>query len=339
MSIPAIPDGSVAPNRRSGGPVRVQRAARPRGLPDPAPEGARQAAGLPRQRRHHAEAAGRARRAAALLQRATTPTSIAAVHLLSERATQDYEDARVKVQGLPRRRRRRARSSSSAAPPRGSTSSPRRSAEKMSAQATRCSITAMEHHSNIVPWQMLCEEKGATSARGPDQRRRRIAARRVREAADAADADRRRWPTSPTRWARSTRSSGSWKWPTPAACRCWWTAPSRPRTCRSTCASWAAISSSSPATSCTARPAIGVLYGRRDAAGGDAALPGRRRHDPLGVVREDDLQRPAVQVRGGHAEHRRRHRPGGGDRLPPGPRLGGRRRLRRPCCCTTPRSG
>ena len=22
-------------------------------------------------------------------------------------------------------------------------------------------ITAMEHHSNIVPWQMLCEEKGA----------------------------------------------------------------------------------------------------------------------------------------------------------------------------------
>ena len=23
-------------------------------------------------------------------------------------------------------------------------------------------ISAMEHHSNIVPWQMLCEEKGAT---------------------------------------------------------------------------------------------------------------------------------------------------------------------------------
>ncbi len=31
----------------------------------------------------------------------------------------------------------------------------------MSARATRSLITAMEHHSNIVPWQMLCEEKGA----------------------------------------------------------------------------------------------------------------------------------------------------------------------------------
>ena len=61
---------------------------------------------------------------------------------------------------------------------------------------------------------------------------------------------------------------------------------------------------------------IGVLYGKARAAGGDAALPGRRRHDPLGHLREDDLQRPAVQVRGRHAEHRRRHRPGAGHRLP-----------------------
>ena len=36
----------------------------------------------------------------------------------------------------------------------------------------------------------------------------------------------------------------------------------------------------------------------------------------------------AVQVRGGHAGHRGRDRPRGGDRLPPGPRRGGRRRLR-----------
>ena len=31
-----------------------------------------------------------------------------------------------------------------------------------SAPATRCSSREMEHHSNIVPWQMLCEETGAT---------------------------------------------------------------------------------------------------------------------------------------------------------------------------------
>ena len=46
-------------------------------FPISAAEGPRQAAGLPRQRRHHAEAAGRPRRSAAFTRR-TTPTSIAA---------------------------------------------------------------------------------------------------------------------------------------------------------------------------------------------------------------------------------------------------------------------
>ena len=35
-------------------------------------------------------------------------------------------------------------------------------------------VSCMEHHSNIVPWQMLCEEKGAELRRGADQRPRRI---------------------------------------------------------------------------------------------------------------------------------------------------------------------
>ena len=35
----------------------------------------------------------------------------------------------------------------------------------------------MEHHSNIVPWQMLCEERGATLKRHPDHRCRRAADR------------------------------------------------------------------------------------------------------------------------------------------------------------------
>ena len=50
-------------------------------------------------------------------------------------------------------------------------------------------------------------------------------------------------------------------------------------------------------------------------AGGDAALAGRRRHDPLRHLREDDLQRAALQVRGGHAEHRGRDRLRGRHRL------------------------
>ena len=65
---------------------------------------------------------------------------------------------------------------------------------------------------------------------------------------------------------------------------------------------------------------IGVLYGKQRAARGDAAVPGRRRHDRVGHLREDALQRAALQVRGRHAEHRRRRRPRRGDRLPGGDR-------------------
>ena len=57
---------------------------------------------------------------------------------------------------------------------------------RTSAPATRSSISAIEHHSNIVPWQMLCAGKGRDAARHPGQRRRRAAARRVRAAAQSA---------------------------------------------------------------------------------------------------------------------------------------------------------
>ncbi|HET6922040.1 MAG TPA: aminotransferase class V-fold PLP-dependent enzyme, partial [Anaeromyxobacteraceae bacterium] len=83
------------------------------------------------------------------------------VHALSERATAAYEGARAKVAGFV-----------GAADPRevifvrGATE-----AVNLVAQAfgrTRVGagdevlVTEMEHHSNIVPWQMLCQEKGAT---------------------------------------------------------------------------------------------------------------------------------------------------------------------------------
>ena len=42
-----------------------------------------------------------------------------------------------------------------------------------SATATRSSSPRMEHHSNIVPWQMLCDETGAKLQGRADQRRRR----------------------------------------------------------------------------------------------------------------------------------------------------------------------
>ena len=55
--------------------------------------------------------------------------------------------------------------------------------------------------------------------------------------------------------------------------------------------------------------------GQARAARADAAVPGRRRHDRVGHVREDDLRGAAEQVRSRHAGHRRRRRPRRGDRL------------------------
>jgi cysteine desulfurase/selenocysteine lyase len=82
------------------------------------------------------------------------------VHLLSERATRAYEEARVKVQKFLN------------APDlreiifvRGTTEAINMVAQTFGrakiGKGDEVLITEMEHHSNIVPWQLICEEKGA----------------------------------------------------------------------------------------------------------------------------------------------------------------------------------
>ncbi|MDX2426646.1 MAG: cysteine desulfurase [Cycloclasticus sp.] len=82
------------------------------------------------------------------------------VHTLSERATLSYENARKKVQ-----RFLNASSEKEIVFTRGATEAinlvANGLAEKIKA-GDEVLITAMEHHSNIVPWQMLCEKTGAT---------------------------------------------------------------------------------------------------------------------------------------------------------------------------------
>jgi cysteine desulfurase/selenocysteine lyase len=82
------------------------------------------------------------------------------VHTLSERATHDYEEARVKVQ-----RFLNAREAREIIFGRGTTEAINLVAQAFGRQNVRAGdevlITYMEHHSNIVPWQILCEEKGA----------------------------------------------------------------------------------------------------------------------------------------------------------------------------------
>jgi cysteine desulfurase / selenocysteine lyase len=82
------------------------------------------------------------------------------VHLLSERATQAYEDAREKV-----RRFLNAADAREIVFVRGTTEAINLVAQTLGRlrvrQGDEILVTEMEHHSNIVPWQLLCEEKGA----------------------------------------------------------------------------------------------------------------------------------------------------------------------------------
>ena len=82
------------------------------------------------------------------------------VHYLSERATDAYEAARVKVQGFLN-----AASASEIVFTRGTTEAINLVAQTYArthlGEGDEVLITAMEHHSNIVPWQMVCEQRGA----------------------------------------------------------------------------------------------------------------------------------------------------------------------------------
>ncbi len=60
---------------------------------------------------------------------------------------------------------------------------------------------------------------------------------------------------------------------------------------------------------------VGRALRQAGAARGHASLAGRRRHDPVRELREDHLQQPALQVRGGYPQHRGGGGPGRGRRL------------------------
>jgi cysteine desulfurase/selenocysteine lyase len=83
-----------------------------------------------------------------------------AVHLLSRLATGEYEEARVKVQ-----RFLNAAEDREIIFTRGATEGINLVAQAFGRANVGCDdeiiVSNMEHHSNIVPWQMLCEEKGA----------------------------------------------------------------------------------------------------------------------------------------------------------------------------------
>ncbi len=81
-------------------------------------------------------------------------------HALSDRATQDFENARGTVQAFLN-----AESSEEIIWTRGTTESINLVAQTYGQENVKAGdnviISAMEHHSNIVPWQVLCEQVGA----------------------------------------------------------------------------------------------------------------------------------------------------------------------------------
>jgi cysteine desulfurase/selenocysteine lyase len=82
------------------------------------------------------------------------------VHYLSERATAEFEDARKTIQSFLN-----AQHAEEIVFVRGATEAINLVAQTYGranvSAGDEVLITALEHHSNIVPWQMLCEEKGA----------------------------------------------------------------------------------------------------------------------------------------------------------------------------------
>ena len=77
----------------------------------------------------------------------------------------------------------------------------------------------MEHHSNIVPWQLLCARTGATLRVAPIDDRGELLHRRVWRGCSRRGRRSSRSRTSRTRSARSTRSRRSSRWRAAAARR------------------------------------------------------------------------------------------------------------------------
>ena len=123
-------------------------------------------------------------------------------------------------------------------------------------------ISAMEHHSNIVPWQLLCEERGARLRVAPMNDRGEL----MLDELEALVGER-------TKLVAVTHMSNALGTINPveeivriahaAGCRCSSTGRRRRTTCRSTSRRSTATSTSPPATSCTARPAWACSTARR----------------------------------------------------------------------------
>ena len=178
-------------------------------------------------------------------------------------------------------------------------------------------ITQMEHHANLVPWQQICRERGAElrylevdelGELSLAQLDAELATGDVRIVAFAHVSNvlgtinpvaeiAAAGPRGRRRDARGRRAGGAADARRRGSARRRLLRVDRPQGGRPDRHRRAA------------RPAR--------AARGDGPVPDGRRHDRLGGLAGDDVERAAVQVRSGHAADRRGRRPGRRRRLPP----------------------
>jgi cysteine desulfurase/selenocysteine lyase len=188
-------------------------------------------------------------------------------------------------------------------------------------------LTRMEHHANIVPWQLICERTGATirvadlhpdgsldldalyAAMTPEVKLLGVAhvsnvLGTINPVAAICKEARKRGIT--------TVVDGSQALPHMAvdiaAIGCDFYAFTGHKMCGPT--------------------GTGALWARRELAGVDAPLPRRRRDDQGSALRRHGLRRSAASFRSGHAEHRGPHRPGRGGHVSRRHRHGRDRRAR-----------
>ena len=151
-------------------------------------------------------------------------------------------------------------------------------------------LTEMEHHANLVPWQLLAQEKDARPRVRADRRRRPPAPGRLRGPAPDSSRSSSRSPMCRTASARSTRPRDGRHGPRGRRARPRSTAPRPCRTCRSTSRTSAADFYVFSGHKMLGADGLRRALGAPRAARGDAAVPGRRRDDPRGP--------PAPQRRG-----------------------------------------
>ena len=232
------------------------------------------------------------------------------VHALSQAATAAFEGARERV-----RRFINARSTREIIFVRGTTE-----AINLVAQAygrprfgpgDEILITALEHHANIVPWQMVLRRRPAArsgwrpstaAASWSSTSSRRLLGPRTRLVAVAHVSNALGTVLPVKRIIDAAHAHGAVVLVDGAQA-----VPHLPVDVRALGCDFYAFSGHK----LYGPTGIGVLYGREELLAGHAAVAGRRRHDPHGVLRAEHLQRAAVQVRGRHAQHVRGRRAGG----------------------------